>query len=569
MESWTEEPPRPELPEGYYVDNFAVLLRTVTERYDDLLSESEAAYASTFLALDTAAQRLYVRLVSRKGPCFRRDLLSYPEIDDLGKAAASLIRVGFLDRAEKAPTAELLAVLRRHELAKLVGALARVDPSAELSAVKGRKRGELEDHLLNLARDPTSAIDPATEIRRRYEIWRPLHHEVLVLYRLLFFGNLWQSLSEFVIADLGIVRYETYSISKRYRWFVERADIDQGLAVRVLRETVSDLIEAEQLDAALALVRSALDEAWRPEARSRLDGVACSVARHLERRERRHEALELYEFCELPPARERRCRVLDRLERFDEALALCHELQVAPKDETERAFAPAFAHRLKRKSGLTRAPWKRPRRPTASLEIEPLDRESDSVESATLKALVADGRSGIYSENWFWRSLFGLAFWDIVFAPVPGAFHHPFQVAPADLSTAGFRAARRESITERLQELRECVDLAARLWPVYEAKFGLANALMPWAPGLETPLRWGLDRVAGTAAATILDRLSADWRRYRRGLPDLLIEAPDAPHGFELWEIKGPGDSLRPEQGAWIDFLNRSGISAKVVKVRW
>ncbi|MEM6797515.1 MAG: VRR-NUC domain-containing protein [Acidobacteriota bacterium] len=64
------------------------------------------------------------------------------------------------------------------------------------------------------------------------------------------------------------------------------------------------------------------------------------------------------------------------------------------------------------------------------------------------------------------------------------------------------------------------------------------------------------------------DRLSRHLGRYRRGLPDLFVPSPSSPTGFELLEVKAPGDQLRPEQGAWIDYLNARGLPAKVLKLK-
>ncbi|MEM6796738.1 MAG: hypothetical protein AAF725_22385, partial [Acidobacteriota bacterium] len=103
----------PDLPEGYYLDNFRAVLTTVLSRYDDLLSAGERAYVDDFLALPQGAQRLYVRLIMRKGPCFRLDRLRYPEIDDLGAAVAALTAAGLLDHARDEPPESLWGLLLR------------------------------------------------------------------------------------------------------------------------------------------------------------------------------------------------------------------------------------------------------------------------------------------------------------------------------------------------------------------------------------------------------------------------------------------------------------------------
>ena len=70
------------LPTGYYHNNFCTLLAFVQERYHDLLSPTECAFIDDFHDLTLDAQRLYVRLLTRKGPLYRSDRLSYQEIAD-------------------------------------------------------------------------------------------------------------------------------------------------------------------------------------------------------------------------------------------------------------------------------------------------------------------------------------------------------------------------------------------------------------------------------------------------------------------------------------------------------
>lgn len=547
-----------ELAEGYYVQNFLSLLNTVQERYGDLLSAAELDYIQGFCSLDASCQRLYVRLVCRKGPCFRKDLLSYPEIDDLDRAAAALLSAGYLDSAVDAETELLLGVLRLPELIELYRQLV---PDAPPS--RAGKRAFWVERLLSWP----NAQDLRRRLHARYTIWRPLHKECLDLFRLLFFGNVHQDFSEWVISELGIVRYEDYSLSRSHRWFQSRDEVDQALAYRLLRGQIESLWEPE-LDSALALTEELASTPWPPVIRTSVDETLNRLGRDMERLGMAEEALKLYRRSSRPPARERICRVLDRLGRSDEALALCQAIETDPLDETERAFAPFFGHRMRRKLGHTREPWKRPRRPKEELRL-PAPVMQGSIERQTLEYLAAQGRPGVFAENWLWRSLFGLAFWDVIFAPVPGAFHHPFQLGPKDLHGPDFRPARRQALEERLDRLRQADDPGPWIWPTFRKKQGVANALVPWFDGLEPALRFALDRVSGPSLALICDRLSRHLRRYRRGLPDLLVACDASPVGFELLEVKGPGDQIRPEQGAWIDFLNRHGVPARVLKVTW
>lgn len=52
-------------------------------------------------------------------------------------------------------------------------------------------------------------------------------------------------------------------------------------------------------------------------------------------------------------------------------------------------------------------------------------------------------------------TLFGLLFWDVLFADIPGAFETPYQSAPLDIAEDCFYYAREELIKERLAEIEQ------------------------------------------------------------------------------------------------------------------
>jgi hypothetical protein len=69
----------------------------------------------------------------------------------------------------------------------------------------------------------------------------------------------------------------------------------------------------------------------------------------------------------------------------------------------------------------------------------------------------------VHSEGSVVRVFFGLIFWDIIFAPIPGAFETPFQSAPLDIAEETFIHAREDLITTRLRELEEVPGTARAL----------------------------------------------------------------------------------------------------------
>ena len=59
-----------EIPEDYYLTNFQSLLDFVARQYSDLLNNEELHFLSAFSQLENNARKLYVRLITRKGPLF-------------------------------------------------------------------------------------------------------------------------------------------------------------------------------------------------------------------------------------------------------------------------------------------------------------------------------------------------------------------------------------------------------------------------------------------------------------------------------------------------------------------
>ncbi len=556
------------LPEGYYLANFEVVLETVAERDGDLLEPDETEFLEGFRELSEAARRLYVRLLSRKGPVFRRDRISYREISSVDAAITELVEAGFADRAENVSVEELLPLLLRAELAEAVADLVpeAASPQARRNQLMRSLMAEEVDSD-GLKRVALARLEPV-----RLKCLAPVD-----VFRLLFFGNLSQDWTEFVLRDIGVMRYEAYELRRDLRRFPSRQAVDDYLFLRQAKVAVRLCLEIGEGEQAVALAHRLLDRAapqdgnqrpqpWHPAASRLADRVFNEVGYHLEKQGEPRQALAFYRAATAPPARERAARILARLGGVAQALALCEQIGAEPRDESEARFARKYSHRLRRMRGEPlRAPVRQPR-PEENLRVERID--DSSVERLALDALAATGRLGFFSENWLWKSLFGLAFWDVVFAPVAGAFQHPFQTGPLDLDEPSFRATREEAIERRLEELRDDTNPGPELLRRYDDKQGIANRLVSWHEGVRECLALALTRLTGRHLAHVFDRLSRDLWRYRRGLPDLFVLRDEAP-GFELYEVKSPSDQLRPEQTAWIDYLNDGEIPTSILKVEW
>lgn len=540
-----------DLPVGYYLDNFSYVLDYVADRYADILTEEELDYRRRFQVLSRDARRLYVRLAGRKGPLFRDDKLDYAEIPAIGRAVEELLGAGYCDGAGDADISDLLNLLTRAELAAL--------PSPDTT--RSMSRAELAGCLA------ASMTEDALREHVTFRVIRPLKLDALQVYKLLFFGNLHQDFTEFVLHDLGISPYEPYRIDPEDRFFDDRAVLEATLELYAAGEAAQEVVACGDVESLTAFARSlpAVDD---ERLQRRAGKVRNLVARQLERLEALEDAMYLYRTSDVSPSRERRARILARTGDGDGAIALCREIAAEPEDEAEYEFAVGFARRTARRIGCDCTDLPEPGVDDFSachITIRPDD--GQRVEELARRWFESNGNRAWYVENGFFPSLFGLSFWDIIFHPIKGAFFNPFQRGPADLFTAAFREARRDMIEARFEELAGPDRLRQRVLETFYDKSPTANHFVHWGVLDEELLEMAFDRVPVEHILAVFRRLLRDLRSNRSGFPDLLIYPDDG--GYHLGEVKGPGDTLQNNQRRWLRFFARQRIPASVVHVDW
>jgi hypothetical protein len=546
---------RVDLPPYYYRDNFQRLCDTVERQYGDLLDADEAAFLQRYHGLSFEAQCLYVRLVSRVGPWFRSSRLAYPELGDTAPIIEELERVSMLRVAATLSTRELGALYTREELTVALGA--RLDPpvagkTALLEAIDylGLEGGEVQRLLVD---------------RDQGKVVMPLGGDVVAILQLLFFGNRRQSLTEFVLSDLGVTRYFPYGLDRDQRLFRTRRALEEYLACASLSDRWYELRDKPDPTALLELAGelSRLTVEF-DSSRTRWDRLCNSVARELERQGEAATALSLYESSHRHPSRERRARILEGSGELEATRVLCERIIEEPWCEGERDAAARILSRVVRK--LDGTPQPRPRDDFDEVRLQ-LPRARACVELAAAEALSPAWQSVEYVENRLMNALFGLAFWNQIFAAVPGAFHNPFQSIPGDMYEQGFLDRRRDALAARRAELAT-LDLRRELGQAYQRCLGYQCRWVDWRY-LDADL---LDRalcVLPTAhLLAIWDRILFDPRENRRGFPDL-IALGRAEGDYCLIEVKGPGDALQHGQRRWLRFFAERGIPARIAWVTW
>ncbi|MBA5979035.1 VRR-NUC domain-containing protein [Pseudomonas sp. MD195_PC81_125] len=535
----------------YYLNNFRQVLDWLGLRYADVMSESEHGFIRDFKILPRASQGLLVRMVMRKGVHFRLGKLNYPEIGDISDAAQPLLSHGWLDDQALLSVAEVFDVLLKAELLQAFGQF--------IEQPKGRK----DDWLPVLA-------GQFSQSRSLCE-WAPtLGDRLLSLtimdlcdrLRLMFFGNLYQDWSEFVLADLGIFTYEKVEFCADSRGLRSREDVDACLFLHQCQQRFE---AGEPLEAIVEQV-SALqfDNPWLQRRRGK---VLFQIGQYCERITEFALALSIYRDCAYPGARQRMIRVLERCGEYALALELATLAEQAPESAAEQQSLQRMLPRLRRKLGGP--PLKRATpRPVERLDLQlPRTDPGLSVEFYVQAHLHEDSGPVHYVENSLINSLFGLLCWPAIFAPLPGAFFHPFQRGPVDLLNEDFQQRRAELFQACLDQLDDG-RYAATIRERFVAKWGVQSPFVFWGALNEQLLEQALACLPPQHLKHWFNRLLLDIKANRTGMPDLIQFWPQH-KTYRMIEVKGPGDRLQDNQLRWLEFCHQHQMPVAVCYVQW
>jgi hypothetical protein len=539
----------------YYLYNFERALLWIEERSADLLCDQERQFLMQFAQLPLHSRALMVRMLMRRGPCFRASKLRYEEIPDVEAAAAPLLELGWLESASDLALEELFAL---HTKAELLHLFAHLCLNSSL-----RKAEMLEAVGSACAQNLHHAAWPC---RLPDTIWRVAIKGLCERLRLVFFGNLHQDWSAFVLADLGILKYECVALDADSRAFQSRADVDCYLALQACRQALDDSTDPGALLVDLQQCNSA--NFWINQRRAK---ILLRVGQACERSHDWSQAAQAYAMSGYPGARHRLMRVYERSGRFAQALALALEAQAQPENDEERQRVARMLPRLERRLKLCGSrPEVARSSPAAAqcmhVELDPHTGQQ-GVEWALRDHWHTDEAPVFYVENALINSLFGLLCWPAVFAALPGAFFHPFQSGPADLHLPDF-AVRRAAIFEQCLACIEDGTYRDVIRQRYFEKRDIQCPLVFWNVLTDKLLDLALGCIPAEHLRWFCLRLLGDVQANRTGLPDLVRFWPREGR-YEFIEVKAPGDKLQDNQVRWMNYFSEHGIPARVCHVTW
>lgn len=542
----------------YYLNNFSKLLKFVEQNYGDLLNKKELKIISNFNELPRNSKLLYVRLISRKGPFFITEKLTYEEVK-ISAAIEGLLNIKFCQYYQSAEDIEkeyyiedYLFTYSRKELEKILLKFGH-------KGLSKFKKPELIEFFLydSILRENLLKEFPLITLNKTDEFQ---------LFFYLFFGNFNQTLSDFILEDVGALKYERYRIDKETRLFDSRSSINKSKKFHQAREACYICMELGEFDEALEL--------WKEMGRNKGKGYSLNrkfrdysdqLGRHFERFGDYEQALECYSKSKSSFARERSIRIHVELDETSKASAQLTKMAKNPKNFEEHDFVRKFGKKLSKLTGKEYPLSNGWQFPEEKWKIN--KKASLNVEEMVVKELKKKKFKALHSENWFWNSLLGLAFWDIIFKPLPGVFHHPFQRGPVDLfHPEDFYANRKQLIETRLKSIKSG-RYKMQILKTAQKKYKTANYLVSWNALDFDFLERVLQIFPSDQLEAILRRQLSELRRNSSGLPDVFCIDPKG-HP-KLYEVKGPGDQLRPNQRAWLSFMNDLGVDCSVLWVSY
>jgi len=537
----------------YYLENFRFVLAWVLQRYTDLLLQDEIDFITTFSTLSVQSQALLVRMIMRRGDLFRVSKLQYQEIGDSLTAAQPLILLNWVVNDPCITVDQLYGVLTKNEFAGVL----------QLDVVKGAKKAD----LLELAQ--SRFCGP-----RRFSVWCGGADDALLevqvtdmcdRLRLMFFGNLYQDWSEFVLADLDIFTYEKVSFSEASRAFQQREDI---LIYQQLHHCSGQLHDGvTPADVAQQVAALTSNNPWLQTRRAK---ILFRIGQEYERLADYEAALDMYGRSDYAGARLRQIRVLEKIGQPAGAHALAMIAQTTPESAGESQHLARILPRLQRKLGQTvrRATAKQPPESIRLVLPQPVPAVNvEEVARSHFQQCATEDAPVYYVENALINSLFGLLCWDALFCAVPGAFFHPFQTGPADLHSPQFRQQRAAQFQHCLSQL-DSTQYQSTIRDNFLRKSGIASPFVYWQMLDETLLEQALACIPADHLKKYFERLLDSIAANRNGFPDLIQFWPQE-RRYRMIEVKGPGDRLQDNQIRFLEFCAQHQMPVAVCYVEW
>ena len=543
------------LPDTYYLDYFNFLLDFVFKNYSDILCAREKIFYDNFRNLSFSAQCMFVRFANRKGVFFRESKLVYQEIENIGLSIEELCRNNFVSYDNIDQTENHLFLFTKPEIIS-IGKARGWDTCYKKSQKK-------EDIIFSIIEQiDHSDINAALFDEDRIIFFES--EELVNFYKLLFFGDQYNDMTQFVIRDIGNIKLENLENVTFTPNFYSRAEVDDYLTVsaayRVFKE-LKELVSPLKCYQWFTDQEIVVDPPYSSRPGKMYVKLILKLAKLLEQHGFNLEALDIYLKINVSPARERQVRLYSKLNEPEKATMIAEQILECPHNASETLFAKDFlnagTNRIKRSTTLTLKSANE-----ITLERDP----QTSVEHLAVAYFVENGFEAYHTENSLWRFLFGLLFWEETYDTELSTFHHPLQRLPSDIHDISFYDKRADAINAKLKTVRTRKVFIEKIKDTYHAKLGIAHGYIYWSDDLLKLALKAIELLPLKGLKEVLKMIAIQVKSNTTGFPDLFIFRNKS---YYFYEIKSPTDQLSAQQLFWIDFMNKWNIRSEVLKVTW
>lgn len=537
------------LPDKYYLHYFRYVADFIRQMYPTMLGAQEG-FLHDFESLSEEAQCLYLRINSRRGWYFRPSKLTYREIPDMADTVRELIDLAFVRRADTSDLPDMITpVFTKAEWYAWLEAQG-VDPLPRRSA----SRAEIVEAVIAHF-DINRLLDFDDVIVQE-------HLEHMELITIMFFGSPYGDLSQFVVRDIGHVAIPHQRSDHFTPYFETREQIDQQWQLlQWYREY--KLLEAEETDVGVLWEwleeKVTVFEGLFDTSRVVADKLLYRAGQYMERRDALGQAVVLYGWSRRPQAIERKLRVMVKAGSHDNAASYAQWLADHGPNANLKLLGSDYLKKKKTK-GIRRSTTEKIE--TAQL-IDVVYTGDDRIERLVLEHLGRQGYAGFFSENYIWRSLFGLVFWDQLYAE-DATLHQPLQRLPSDIYS-GYYQSRKHELKAHLSRFRSSAHLGQWLDEKIERVHGEGNPFVHWHVDLKSHIETFLAWMTIRQIQSVLLEMAKNPRENCTGFPDLFVYTDDR---YYFYEVKSPNDHLSAQQLFWIDFFEQQGINVDILRTK-
>ncbi|MDG1121554.1 MAG: exonuclease domain-containing protein [Glaciecola sp.] len=540
-----------DLPTYYYLEHFQECLGFIDEACTGLLGPEHSEFMHMFALADLSVQCTLVRSLNRKASCIKVESLAYDEIPDHEGGVEQCFAYTWFTSIPEHSLNDWLVGLTKPELVTLLR-----DCSSANVVASANKASMVELALAHLS---------FTSVRKHSIYERYIYRQVdgvLDYLLFLFFGNVGSRLNQFSMRDLGVMRTGKRAVQAKARF----SSRDQALSTYVYAlelRRIKSALKHNVLFAPRWLLLSDCPDAHGDLAEQHRDEYLWLWGKYcLQAGDDWTEVAKIFAASSLPQAQEKAIRLAYQHGNKQDVQGQLEAIIDAPDNSHILAFAEDFLARKyhkKRTSVLTDML----RNSARHLILDEVHKHR--VEAAAVEYYQAQGIKALRTENELWRSVFGLVFWPILFAP-EFAIGTEFDWRPYHVRHNNLYTSATAQVEQILKQCETRAGLKQHLIRQATIHYGQRSGIFRWHKQLLQRLLLFVDHVDVSALISVLRMMAQDYSAYSDGFPDLLVITDDGVH-FE--EIKAQGDSVRKNQLLTITMLTNAGIKVGITTVEW